>query len=835
MFFLIFFSLFSFSFSEEVIYHQVKKGENLESIAQKYKVSVEDIKKWNHLKTSKLKVGQRLLIKKPLSKDSISEKEIVHIVKKGENLQSIARKYKVSIEDIKRLNDLKSDKLIVGQKLLIKGEAKIKEEPKKEETSPSKSLNEEEKVIYHVVKRGESLKDIAQKYGVTIEDIKNWNNLKKSKIYAGQKLVIKKTISSEPEKVKVEKESPKKRPKEIIYTVKPGETLSQIAKSFGVSEEEIIKLNNLKNNQVRSRQRLLIRLPEEGLQVKPEGKGETKTEVKEKVKEEASSLEEAFENLKKEEELLRKKRLSRRDYLKLISQYRHLYLLYPSSEIAPFALLKTADLYYELYHHSLRKEDLLEAAKKYEFFLKQFSNHPLKERAILSLLEIYERELKDFQKAEEIKRNWGLYLKQGKKPYKEALYNETSVKKEKPNKVPELIADLKKVLNVEAVTGVDYTRIIIELNGNFNYQLNLLPERKDYPPRLYVDISPAVLDYKVKRLIDLEDKHLKAVRIGQFDPQTVRVVLDLKSLSDYKVFKLTQPYQLIIDLVGKEKAIIKERGSVIAKKEKPKSWAKKRESKIIAKSEEENKSEGKSKESYINVARQFGLGVRRIMLDPGHGGEDPGAVGPNGLKEKDVVLKLAKMVGKKLEERLGVEVLYTRDKDVFIPLAKRPALANSLKADLFISLHLNASPDSKAKGFETYYLNFTTDPEAMRVAALENRANDQGLADLQDLVKAILANTKLKESRELANKVQKEMVKHLTRYFSDIEDRGVKSAPFFVLVGTRMPAILIEADFITNPVIAKRFEGEDYLEKIAEGIVKGVEAYIQSLKLSVYP
>ncbi len=340
------------------------------------------------------------------------------------------------------------------------------------------------------------------------------------------------------------------------------------------------------------------------------------------------------------------------------------------------------------------------------------------------------------------------------------------------------------------------------------------------------------MDVKVQRVIDLEDRHLKAVRVGQFDPQTVRVVLDLRSLSDYKVFKIGEPYQLIIDLIGKEKRVLREKKEKIASlkelKEERKSLLE-----VIRKGVE--KEEGKGNATYINLARQFGLGVRRIMIDPGHGGEDPGALGPNGLKEKDVVLKLAHLLGKKLEERLGVEVLFTRNKDVFVPLTKRPALANSQKADLFISLHLNASPDPKAKGIEVYYLNFTTDPEAMRVAALENRANTQGISDLQDLVKAVLANTKLNESRELASKVQRELVRYLSKFYPDIEDRGVKYAPFLVLVGTRMPAILVEADFITNPVIAKRLTEEEYLEKIAEGIARGIEAYIQSLKLSFYP
>ncbi len=695
-------------------------------------------------------------------------------------------------------------------------------------------------MIYHQVKRGERLKDIAKKYGVTVEDIKAWNNLKSEKILAGKKLIIKKKKSLQEERAE-ETKPEKTRAKEIVYRVRKGETLSDIAQTFGVSEEEIMRLNNLQGKELKPGKRLLIRLPEKKTE---ERISEKKVQEKEK---EPESLLSAFEKVKKEEELLRKRGLTRKDYLRFISKYRHLYLLYPTSEIAPLSLLKTAELYYELYHKSLRKEDALEAAKRFELFLKSYPDHPQRERAYLTLLEIYERELRDKARAEEIKKNWGIQLskeksfrsketkkeetkreaikKEPKTGEEKALSSRISETSETSKRPLEILPDLKKVVKVEAVTGEDYTRVMVDLSGEFKYSLNILPGKEDKPPRLYIDLYPAHLDNKVPRTIDLKDKHLQAVRVGQFDSQTVRVVLDLNSLTDYKVFKLQNPHQLIIDLLGKEKKVETKRVQKRVAYAKSQSERKKRASKEEGPKEEETK--------YINLARQFGLGVKRVMLDPGHGGEDPGALGPNGLKEKDIALKLAKLVGKKLESRLGIEVLYTRTEDVFIPLAKRPALANSKKADLFISFHLNASPDPSAKGIEVYYLNFTTDPEAMRVAAYENRVNNQGLADLQDLVKAVLANTKLNESRDLATKIQRELVRYLSRFYPDIVDRGVKYAPFLVLVGTRMPAVLIEADFITNPEMAKRFTDEEFLEKVAEGITRGIEAYIQSLKLSL--
>ncbi|MFN3921388.1 MAG: N-acetylmuramoyl-L-alanine amidase, partial [Caldimicrobium sp.] len=744
----------------------------------------------------------------------------------------IAKRYGVKEEDIIKWNSIKKGEKLLGKTLIIKIPSEDKSparvQSQKSEVSPS---HMEE--IVHVVKKGETLKKIAQRYGVSEREIMQWNDLKSPNLKIGQKLIIKKPQA----------ESDRKKPslgrrKEIIYKVNQGETLSQIANLFGVKEEDIIKANNLQNKTLKAGQRLIIPITE----------GEDKKTEEQKVsKDKTQSIEGLFEELQRKEENLRKGKTDRRAYLRLISEYRYLYLMYPGSPIAPLALLKTGELYLELYSKSLRKEDALEAAKRFELFLKNYPEHEKAQVAYKSILDIYERELKDEEKAKFYKERWGKKFPevkiqgktpQGDKQRIEKPKNELISKRESSRNIEKtilekeeklfLVADLKKVLKIEPITGEDYTRIIIDLSGNFEYQANILSPQEDKPPRLYVDIYPAILGESLQRAFDIQDKHLQRIRVGQFDRQTVRVVLDMQSLSDYKIFKVKEPSQLIIDLIGKEKK--KKEKLVKEKTETPIKEAKERKSR---KTKEEEKEKEVKDSSYINLARQFGLGVRRIMLDPGHGGEDPGALGPNGLKEKDVVLKLAKLIEKKLTERLPeVEILYTRTSDVFIPLAKRPALANSMKADLFISLHLNASPDPNAKGIETYYLNFTTDPESMRVAALENRANEKSLADLQDLVKAILANTKLNESKMLAEKVQRELVRHLSYHYPGVEDRGVKYAPFLVLVGTRMPAILVEADFITNPVSAERLTKEEYLEKIAEGIAKGIENYIQSLKFS---
>ncbi|HHI96265.1 MAG TPA: N-acetylmuramoyl-L-alanine amidase, partial [Thermodesulfatator atlanticus] len=235
----------------------------------------------------------------------------------------------------------------------------------------------------------------------------------------------------------------------------------------------------------------------------------------------------------------------------------------------------------------------------------------------------------------------------------------------------------------------------------------------------------------------------------------------------------------------------------------------------------------------ISLAQQLGLCIRRVVIDPGHGGKDPGCRRRN-LKEKDIVLKVAKRLAEKLRAKLGCQVILTRSRDVFIPLEQRTAIANMKRADLFISIHVNSSPKRSAYGIETYYLNFASDEEAMRVAAVENAASTHSLSELQNLLKGILLNTKLEESRRLAEAVQKNLVKTLRRRYRRVKDRGVRTAPFVVLIGTRMPAVLVEIGFLSHPVEAKRLISPRYQDQVAEGIARGIVAYVKEMKLAAY-
>jgi N-acetylmuramoyl-L-alanine amidase len=230
-----------------------------------------------------------------------------------------------------------------------------------------------------------------------------------------------------------------------------------------------------------------------------------------------------------------------------------------------------------------------------------------------------------------------------------------------------------------------------------------------------------------------------------------------------------------------------------------------------------------------SLIRALGLKIGKIVIDAGHGGHDTGTIGPNGLLEKDVVLDVAKRLGRLLETRLGAEVIYTRQDDTFIPLETRTAIANRERADLFISIHANSSHDSDARGVETYYLNFTSSPEALEVAARENAVSEKSIHELQDLVKKIALKEKIEESREFAGDVQASLYGGLALNNAGIRNRGIKKAPFIVLIGANMPSILAEISFVSNPTDERKLETTEHRQRIAESLYRGVSKYVSGL------
>jgi N-acetylmuramoyl-L-alanine amidase len=236
-----------------------------------------------------------------------------------------------------------------------------------------------------------------------------------------------------------------------------------------------------------------------------------------------------------------------------------------------------------------------------------------------------------------------------------------------------------------------------------------------------------------------------------------------------------------------------------------------------------------------SLVRALGLKIGRIVIDAGHGGHDSGTLGVDGLEEKDVVLDVALRLGKLLHDRLGAEIIYTRSDDTFIPLETRTAIANKAQADLFLSIHANSSSDASARGVETYYLNFTSQPDALEVAARENAVSDQSIHQLSDLVKRIALKEKIDESREFASDVESSLYAGLQRGNAGLKNRGVKKAPFVVLIGANMPSILAEISFVTNPKDANQLRQPEYRQRVAESLYKGVAKYEEGLSATKNP
>ena len=230
-----------------------------------------------------------------------------------------------------------------------------------------------------------------------------------------------------------------------------------------------------------------------------------------------------------------------------------------------------------------------------------------------------------------------------------------------------------------------------------------------------------------------------------------------------------------------------------------------------------------------SLIRALGLKIGKIVVDAGHGGHDTGTIGANGLREKDLVLDVALRLGKLLQNKLGADVVYTRDDDTFIPLETRTAIANQNQADLFISIHANSSSDPEARGIETYYLNFTSSPDALEVAARENAVSEKSIHELQDLVKKIALKEKIEESREFAADVEKSLRTGLIPKSPGLKDRGVKKAPFIVLIGANMPSILAEISFVSNPTDERKLKTPEYRQRIAESLYRGVAKYVSGL------
>jgi N-acetylmuramoyl-L-alanine amidase len=367
-----------------------------------------------------------------------------------------------------------------------------------------------------------------------------------------------------------------------------------------------------------------------------------------------------------------------------------------------------------------------------------------------------------------------------------------------------------EVIDLKHWSTPDYTRISVELEREARFESHKIPNR------LYFDIAGAHVSSGIRDL-NIGDGLLKSVRIAQYRPSTVRVVLDLDSIKDYKVFTFSDPFRIIVDVKGERRQEISSNKEVI-ESAKPEPVAAEK-----VKPVEKTKSAEKSK--------PFKPGkIRRIVVDPGHGGHDPGACSPSGTREKDIVLQIGLKLSQKIREELGIDVVMTRSTDVFIELQERTAIANKVGADLFVSIHANASLNRAANGIETYYLNLAKTEKAAQLAAKENGTTLEKVSVLQAVLFDLMANYKLNDSAHLADEVQKSLFKKAQTGYPAVKNLGVKQGPFYVLVGATMPSILVETAFLSHERDEQKLKDPGYQDLTAEGILSGIKGYIASLK-----
>lgn len=441
------------------------------------------------------------------------------------------------------------------------------------------------------------------------------------------------------------------------------------------------------------------------------------------------------------------------------------------------------------------------------------------------------------------------------------------------------------VTNIQTWNAANATRIVVGLNDTVRYTA----ARISSPDRIYFDLYKADLGAKfASSAPDITGGGLlKSVRVAQNRDGVVRIVLDVNGAKDYSAYLLGKPYRLVIEVRGPnadtspnvsvasnrapklpdddmardanspartttpadETVAVNARGSQPAENAAngdtagavERAGARRSPFGAPAPTDEAQPASAATpapqptRDGQRSLARVLGLKVRRIVIDPGHGGHDTGTIGPRGLEEKDVCLDVALRLGRIIEQRLpGAQVVYTRKTDVFVPLQQRTAIANQAHADLFISIHANSSSDPDARGIETYYLNFATSPEAMAVAARENATSQETENDLPELLKKIARNDKIEESKELAEDIQDSLSERLELVSRNERNRGVKKAPFVVLIGANMPSVLAEISFVSNPTDERMLRNPAQKERIAMGLYRGIAAYLKSMNSLTY-
>ena len=523
-----------------------------------------------------------------------------------------------------------------------------------------------------------------------------------------------------------------------------------------------------------------------------------------------------FQALKTSSQLQRQ----RRNWENLIQRFDRFAVQNPNHPDAEKALFMKARTWDELSLASGSEEDVREAINLYIEMADRYPGSFLSDDALWGAGQAAENRLGDLASAARYYQ-WLIELvPKGDKTVK--ARNRLAVLPPVPVKSrAELVAEQRegalssapKLAKIRFWSGPEYTRVVLDLTAPVSAEPHLLAGDL---PRLYFDLVYTTLAPDLPPEIPILNGLVQRVRASRFDEQRTRVVIDLDHQSDYKLVTLDNPYRIVVDVQGAPTRQVES-----AKKDPGRGLVEPLDDSIA-----NILNRVPTAQPVLHVPQQSKRdGIHLIVIDAGHGGKDPGAIGPNNIKEKTVALQMAKKLAEQLRRMLGVKVLLTRSDDSFLELQERTAYANRVGADLFISLHANASPNNHAYGLETYFLNLAKNNQAAEVAARENGTSLEAVTNLEAILFDLMANAKINESSRLAAEVQQAMVSGLRPHFSRIKDLGVRQGPFHVLLGATMPSVLVEAAFISHPREEKRLEDDRYQEEVAKAIVNGVKSY----------
>ncbi len=508
------------------------------------------------------------------------------------------------------------------------------------------------------------------------------------------------------------------------------------------------------------------------------------------------------------------KRKNRANWIKTINLYAQVSKNYPDSNVAPKAMFKQAKLYEQLYGYSSRRSDLQAAISLYTRLAARYPQSSLADDGLYRSARIYDQKMGDKQSAYDLYRQVIEKFPHGDmaQQAREGM-NAIHIKQAEPQ-VVQSSGGLVEVQSVRKWTTEDYTRIVIDLGRDTSFNSFSLPANAEHnkPPRLVVDINNARTKPGLPYKMNVNEGILKCVRVSQNQKDKVRVVMDLTEGTNYNAFPLSNPSRLVVDVRGN--------GPMVASVD-PKAGSGNGIKKV------RSGVPSTMPDDVASIAKQLSLKISTIVIDPGHGGKDPGAIGRGGIKEKELTLEISKRLAKQLRGE-GFTVYLTRESDIFVPLEERTAFANKKNADLFISIHMNSNRDKKVRGIEAYYLNLTTDESAIEVAARENATTSRSLGDLQLILNDLMLNAKINESSRLAGSLQGSVMQSVKNIGYGGRDRGVRQAPFYVLLGAQMPSVLLELGFLSNSQDFALLKKDSYQQTLADGIADGIHAYMKS-------